>query len=217
MKAFYHPSTLIFSEQTQTSLCKMLNKWMSPNLLKLKASAELAKRIVAGNQLPKFPQQLSDDCGKTPSEKTPCLQASPHPGMFGKLTESPCHGERAAYRSSIIPLPSGGRPKPFINNNGCPTPSYPSWLYFSPRFPSGRNILWKYSEMLVPGARRYAPPATAPFLHKALSQGLLEPCANSQPLLNIRLMGNVNFQHFTCSFFTQAQRVWPAFSGFGCF
>lgn len=74
-------------------------------LLKLEASAGLAKQIMAGAQLPQFPEQLSADCGKAPSAG---MQASPHPGMFGELMDSLCHGEGIVHHPDAL----GGRLEP---------------------------------------------------------------------------------------------------------
>lgn len=110
---------------------------------------------MAGAQLPKFPEQLSADCGKAPSAGMPCLQASPHPGMFGKLADSLCHG-RGADRPSSCCLVGGGMAAA-INQQHCPAPSYPPCLHLSPCAGSwDHRVLWVGKDLKTHPAPRPA-------------------------------------------------------------
>lgn len=92
---------------------------------------------------------------------------SPHPGMFGKVRESLCHGEGTVYRSYIILLRSREWLKTWINHHCCPAAPNPSWLYFSLRVPNDKSILWKYLGMVGAGAHRYAIPTHCSLLTRS--------------------------------------------------
>lgn len=99
-------------------------------IIKIKGKYRVGQMNYGWKPASTFPWWLSDDCGKMPSEETSCLQASPHPGMFGKLIEILCHWEWAVCRSYIILLLSEGTPE--VSANGSPGLPCPLWLSLFP-------------------------------------------------------------------------------------
>lgn len=144
----------------------------------------------------------------------PWLQASPHPGMFGKLIESLRHREWTVYRSYIILLPSGGRPKPSMTTVVLLHLIHLGFIFLSDFLvtEASYKTIWRCSFLGLTGTHHLP---LFPSRMKILGKGLLEPCGNSQPSLNIRLMGSVNFQHFTYRFSPLCSCVWLALSWFG--